>query len=88
MSYLTTQYPVHENHIRVFFSNASLKQAGEHDEDPCRIVSINTYVMGVPIWVTQKNVATAFDMPDSSHNDEYEGFPMSMLIPNNNALDL
>ena len=31
MPYLTTQYPIHENHIQVFFSNATMKQAGEHD---------------------------------------------------------
>ena len=46
MSYLTTQYLVHENLLCVFFSNATLDNA---DEDPCRIVAINTFVMGVPI---------------------------------------
>ena len=52
MTYLTAQYSVHENLIRVFFSSASLEQAGEPDEDPCHIVAINTFVMGVSIWVT------------------------------------
>ena len=51
-------------------------------------MAINTYVMGVSIWVTQKDVATAFDMLDSDRNDKHEGFSMSMLIPNDNAPDL
>ena len=88
MPYLTNQYPVHENLIRLFFSNATPEQAGEYDEDPCRIVAINTFVIGVPIRVTQEDVAIAFDMSDSDCNDEHEGFPVSMLIPNDNALDL
>ena len=50
--YLTTQYLVHENLLWVFFSKATLKDADEHDEDLCHIVAINTFVMGVPIWVT------------------------------------
>ena len=49
MSYLTIQYHVHENLLRVFFSNATLEDADEHDEDPCHIVAINTFVMGMPI---------------------------------------
>ena len=44
--------------------------------------------MGVPIRITQEDVATAFDMPDSGRNDEQERFPVSMLVPNDNALDL
>ena len=52
MAYLTTQHPVHENLIWVFFSNATSKEVGEKDEDPCCIVAINTFVMGVPIQVT------------------------------------
>ena len=32
MSYLTTQYPVHENLFWVFFSNAALKDVGEEAE--------------------------------------------------------
>ena len=51
-------------------------------------MAINTFVMAMPIWVTQGDVATAFDMLDSGHNDEHEGFSMSMLILNDNALDL
>ena len=60
MTYLTTQYPIHENLIQVFFFNTSLEQAGEPDEDSCRIMAINTYVMGVSIRVTQEDVATTF----------------------------
>ena len=88
MSYLTTQFLVHENFIRVFFSNVSLKQVGEPDEDSCRIVAINTYVMVVSIWVTQEDVATAFDMQDNGYSDEHERFLVSMLIPNDNASNL
>ena len=51
-------------------------------------MAINTFVMGVPIQVTQGDIATTFDMLDKGRNDEHEGFSMSMLIPNNNALDL
>ena len=49
---------------------------------------INTYVMGVPIWVTQKNVATSFDMSDEGLSDKHASYPTIMLIPNDNALNL
>ena len=88
MSYLSIQYLIHENLIRVFFFNAFLEKASEPDEDPCHLVAINTFVMGVPIRVTQGDVATAFDMPDDGRSDKHEGFLMSMLIPNDNALNL
>ena len=45
MSYLTTQYLLHENLLRVFFSNPTLEYTDEHDEDPYKIVAINTFVM-------------------------------------------
>ena len=41
MSYLTTQHPIHENLFRVLFSNATLENAGEEEEDLCHIVAIN-----------------------------------------------
>ena len=85
---LDYSYPIHENLIQVFFSNATLKQVGEPDKDSCRIVAINNFIMGVPIQVTQGDVATTFDMLDSGCNDEHEGFLVSKLIPNDNALDL
>ena len=47
MTYLITQHPIHENLLRVFFSNATLESIDEEDEDPCQIVAINTFVMGV-----------------------------------------
>ena len=52
MSYLTIQPLIHENLVQVFFSNATLKRASEEDGNSCRIVAINTLVMGVPIRVT------------------------------------
>ena len=52
MSYLTTQYPIHANFLCVFFSNDTLEDADEEDEDSCHIVAINTFVMGVPIRIT------------------------------------
>ena len=88
MLYLTTQHPVHENLMRVLFSNATLEKAGEHYEDRCRIMAINTLVIGVPIRVTQAVVATAFDMLDSGRSDAHKGFLVSMLIPHDNAPDL
>ena len=63
MSYLTTQYLVHENLLRAFFSNATLEQADEDDKDSCKVVAINTFLIGVPIKVTQGVVAQTFDMP-------------------------
>ena len=51
MPYLTTQYPVHKNLLWVFFSNATLESANEHDENLCHIITINTFVMDLPIWV-------------------------------------
>ena len=57
MSYVIIQYPIHEKLLQVFFSNATLVDANEHDEDPCRIGAINTFVMGMPIRVTQGVVA-------------------------------
>ena len=88
MSYLTIQHLVHENLIRVLVSNAILEQVGEPDKDPCRIVVINTFVTGVSVRVIHGYMATTFDMSDSCRSDEHEGFPMSMLIPNNNILNL
>ena len=88
MSYLTTQHPVHENLLRVFFSNTMLESTDEEDEDPCKVVAVNTIVIDVPIQVTQGMMAQTFDMPDSDCSDEHEGFPMSMLIFNDNAPDL
>ena len=52
MGYLTTQYLVHENLIRVFFSNAKLETIGENSEDSCWTMATNTYVMGKAIRVT------------------------------------
>ena len=88
MPYPTVQYLIHENLIRVFFSNATLDDAGEEDEDPCHIMAINTFVIGVLIWVTQSDVATAFNISDRGHSDEHKGFPPSILMPNDNALNL
>ena len=51
-------------------------------------MAIDTFVMCVPIWVTQGDIATIFDMPDNDRSDEHERFSMSMLIPNDNASDL
>ena len=82
MSYLTTQYSMHENLLWVFFSNATLEDADQHDEDLCHIVAMNTFVMGVPIRVTQRVVAETVAMPGNSFGDEHIGFPLSMLIPN------
>ena len=79
---------MHENLLRVFSSIATLENANEHDEVPCRIVVINTFVMGMPIRVTQRVVPERFNMSDIGLSDEHEGFPMSMVIPNDNALDL
>ena len=64
MSYLTTQFPVHENLLKVLFSNAILENESEEEEDLCRMMEINTFVMGRPIWITQEDVAITFDMPD------------------------
>ena len=44
MSYLTIQHPIHENLIWVFFSNATLEEAGEEDKDQCCIVVINIFL--------------------------------------------
>ena len=88
MPYLTTQYPIHKNLLRVFFSNATLENADEHDEDPCCIVSINTFVIGVPIQLTRRVVAETFATLDNDLGDEHVGFPISMVMPNDNALDL
>ena len=52
MPYLTTQYPVHENLLRVFFSNAILENASEEEEDTCRIVAINTFIIDRSIWIS------------------------------------
>ena len=60
MPCLTTQYPVHENLLRVFFSKATLKDIDEHNEDLCRIVVINTFLMGVLIQVTQWAMVETF----------------------------
>ena len=58
-------HPVsHKNLLRVFFSNATLENVDEEDENLCRIVAINTFVMGVPIRVTQGVVVKTFNMPD------------------------
>ena len=85
---LDYSYPVHENLIWVFFLNPFLEKESEPNEDPCHLVAINTFVMGVPIRVNQGDVATAFDMPDDGRSDKHEGFLMRMLIPNYNALNL
>ena len=45
--YLTTRYPVHENLLRLFYNNATLEDVGEEDADLCRIMAINTFVIGV-----------------------------------------
>ena len=88
ITYLTAQYPVHENLLKVFFANATLKNVGEEDEDPCRIMEINTFVMGWHIRITQYDVAMAFDMPNKGLNDKHSDYPPSMLIPNDNSSDL
>ena len=51
-------------------------------------MAINTFVMGKPIRITQKDVATAFDMPDEGLSDEHVGYLPSMLILDDNATDL
>ena len=40
------------------------------------------------ICYTDDWVAKTFAMPDSGLDDEHASFPLSMLIPNDNALDL
>ena len=88
MPYLIVQDLVHENLVQQFFSNATLENTDEEDEDLCRIVATNTFLMGVPIQVTQDSVATAFDMLDEGFSDEYTSYPTTMLIPDGNAPDL
>ena len=48
-------------------------------------MAINTFVIGVPIRVTQKMVAETFDMPDRGLNYKHEGFPPRVMIPHDNA---
>ena len=86
--YLTTQHLVHENLLWVFFSNATLESTREEDEDPFQIVVINTFLIGMTIAVTQGDVAMAFDISDGGLSDKHVGFPMSILIQHDNALDL
>ena len=78
--YLTVQHPIHKNLVWVFFSNAILENAGEGDDNPCRNVAINTFVMGVSIRVTQDNVATTFGMPNKGLSDKHSSYPSTMLI--------
>ena len=40
---------MHKNLLLVFFSNVALEDADEEVEDPCQVMDINTFVMGVPI---------------------------------------
>ena len=51
MPYMTSQHPIHENLLRVFFFNATLENVGEGKEDSCHIVAINTFVMVRLIWI-------------------------------------
>ena len=71
--YLTTQYPIHENLIQILFSNFALASAAEGDKDLYRIVAINTFIMGMPIRITQRDVVETFGMLDSDYSDEHEG---------------
>ena len=79
---------MHEILLRVFFSNAMHEDAGEDDKEPCWIVAINNFVMGMPIQVTQAMVAKIFEMLDSGLDSEHEGYPSSMIVPHDNAPDL
>ena len=88
MSYLTIQYSMHENLLCMFFSNVVLEDIGEKTEDMCRIVAINSFVMGMPIRVTKNMVVETFDMPDRGLNSKHEGFPHRVMIPHDNAPDL
>ena len=72
----------------MFFSNAMLEEVSEEDEDPCRIVEINTFMMGRPNRVTEGEVATTFEMSDECFSDEHTSNPPTMIIPNENTLDL
>ena len=85
MSYLTTQYLVHENLLQVFFSNATIKSTNEQDEDLCRIVTINTFMMGVPIgsckeWWSKLLTCQITTLVMSTRVSLWaRGFPMIML---------
>ena len=43
---------------------------------------------GVPIQVTQGDMAMAFSMSDEGLSDEHANYPATMLIPNDTALGL
>ena len=58
-----------------------MESANEKDADLCRIVAINTFIMGVPIRVTQRVVVETFDMPDSDLTFKHEGLSLNMVIP-------
>ena len=47
MAYLNTKYPIYENVLLVFFSNAELEKVDEDNKNLCKAMAINTYVMGV-----------------------------------------
>ena len=49
---------------------------------------INTFLIGMTIAVTQGDVAMAFDISDGGLSDKHVGFPMSILIQHDTALDL
>ena len=51
-------------------------------------MEINTFVMGVPIRVTKRLMVETFDMLDEGLAFEHERFSFSMVIPNDNALNL
>ena len=72
----------------MFFSNVTLEDASEKAKDLCWIVAINTFVMGVPIQVTQKVRDKTFDMLDVGCDCKREGFPPRVMIPHDNASDL
>ena len=88
MPYLTVQHLIHENLVRVFFSNVTLENTSEGDEDPCHIVMINTFLVGVSIWVTQESVAMAFGIPNEGLSNEHASYPAIMLILEDNTSNL
>ena len=85
MPYLITRYPVHENLLQIFFSNVVLENTSEESENPYRIMAINTFMMGMPIWITQGVVAQVFGLSDDGVNSEHKGYLSNMIVPNDNT---
>ena len=85
--FLELNYLVHENLVKVFYSNAICVEVDDDDDNSHFVDKITTFVIGRILVVTQESIALVLRIPNVGDcNDEQ--FPDTIITVKNQVGDL